>query len=33
MQKVIDGVNLLIALEKALEKGKSIDRLLPKEIQ
>ena len=33
VQKVIDGINLLISLEKVLERGKSIERLLPKEIQ
>lgn len=30
VQKVIDGVNSLIDIEKALEKGKKIDSLLPK---
>jgi len=27
---VIDGVNLLIDMEKRLEKGKAIDDLIPK---
>ena len=27
---VVDGVNLLISMEKELEKGRSIDHLLPK---
>lgn len=30
VQKVIDGVNLLISMEKQLEKGKPIDNLVPK---
>ena len=29
LQLVIDGVNLLIDMEKRLEKGKKIDDLLP----
>ena len=33
VQKVIDGVDTLITLEKSLEKGKSIDSLLPKGVQ
>lgn len=30
VQAAVDGVNLIIKMEKALEKGKSIDRLIPK---
>ena len=30
VQKVIDGVNLLVEMEKALEQGKSIKNLIPK---
>lgn len=30
VQTVIDGVNLLINIEKRLEKNKSIDDLIPK---
>ena len=30
VQSVIDGVNLLINIEKRLEKNKSIDDLIPK---
>ena len=30
VQKVIDGVNLLVEIEKALEQGKSIKNLIPK---
>ena len=30
MQAVVDGVNLIIEMEKVLEKGKSIDNLIPK---
>ena len=30
VQKVIDGVNLLIDMEKRLERNKSIDDLIPK---
>ena len=30
MQLVIDGVEKLIAMEKALEAGKSIDDMIPK---
>lgn len=30
VQAVVDGVNLMIKMEKTLEKGKSIDRLIPK---
>lgn len=30
VQQVIDGVNNMIDMEKALEKGKKIDTLLPK---
>ena len=29
VQQVVDGVNLLIEMEKKLEKGESIDDLLP----
>lgn len=29
VQIVVDGVDLLIEMEKALEKGRSIDHLLP----
>lgn len=31
MQIVIDGVNLLIEMEKQLERGASIDHLVPKQ--
>ena len=31
VQTVIDGVNLLIDMEKQLEKGRSIDHLVPRE--
>ena len=31
VQFVIDGVNALIEMEKKLEKGESIDALIPKE--
>ena len=30
VQFVVDGVNLLIEMEKKLEKGQSIDSLIPK---
>ena len=30
VQTVVDGVNLIIEMERALEKGKSIDNLIPK---
>ena len=30
MQTVVDGINLIIDMEKTLEKGKSIDHLVPK---
>ena len=30
VQTVVDGVNLVIEMEKALENGKSIDNLIPK---
>lgn len=30
MQAVVDGVSLLIEMEKTLEKGKSIEHLIPK---
>nr|ABH10978.1 mitochondrial creatine kinase [Suberites ficus] len=30
VQTVVDGVNLLVEMEKALEKGQSIDNLIPK---
>ena len=33
VQQVIDGVNNLIDMEKALEKGKKIDSLLPKSMK
>ena len=33
VQQVIDGVNNLIDMEKALEKGKKIDNLLPKNMK
>ena len=33
VQQVIDGVNNLIDMEKALEKGKKIDSLLPKNMK
>lgn len=33
VQKVIDGVNKLIEVEKRLEKGKDIRDLLPRHIQ
>ena len=33
VQQVIDGVNNLIDMEKALEKGKKIDGLLPKNVK
>ena len=29
VQFVVDGVNLLVAMEKQLEKGESIDDLMP----
>ena len=29
MQTVVDGLTLIIDMEKALEKGKSIDHLVP----
>jgi hypothetical protein len=30
VQTVVDGVSLLIDMEKQLEKGRSIDHLIPK---
>ena len=30
VQEVVDGVNLLVEMEKKLEKGESIDSLMPK---
>lgn len=30
VQAVVDGVELLVEMEKALERGKSIDNLIPK---
>ncbi len=33
VQKVIDGVNTLVDLEKKLEKGRKIDDLLPRNLQ
>ena len=30
MQTVVDGVSLIIEMEKTLEKGKSIDNFIPK---
>lgn len=30
VQAVVDGMELLIEMEKALEEGKSIDQLIPK---
>lgn len=33
VQQVIDGVTNLIDMEKALEKGKKIDNLLPKSMK
>ena len=33
VQQVIDGVNNLIDMEKALEKGKKIETLLPKNMK
>ena len=33
VQQVIDGVNNLIDMEKALEKGKKIDNLMPKNMK
>ena len=30
VQQVVDGVNLLVEMEKKLEKGESIDSLMPK---
>lgn len=30
VQAVVDGVELLVEMEKALERGKSIDHLIPK---
>ena len=30
VQTVVDGVNLIIEMEKALENGKTIDNLIPK---
>ena len=30
VQTVVDGVNLIVEMEKTLEKGKSIDHLIPK---
>ncbi len=33
VQKVIDGVNTLVDLEKNLEKGRKIDDLLPRNLQ
>lgn len=29
VQVVVDGVNLVIKMEKALERGQSIDHLIP----
>ena len=29
MQKVVDGVKLLVEMEKALEKGEAIDGMVP----
>lgn len=31
VQAVVDGVNLVIKMEKALEKGQSIDNLIPQQ--
>ena len=33
VQKVVDGVKLLVAMEKTLEKGKSINNLLPGKLE
>ncbi len=33
VQQVIDGVQLMIDMERALEQGQSIDHLLPQAIQ